>query len=226
LNRHDKTDGPNGPVRACGFGAGGHAKVVIDIIRLCNKFDIVALLDKDPTLKRSLLCGIEIAGDDTMLPALMKEGVTHFFIGVGGIGDTQPRRRIFEFAIANGLIPVDAIHPGATLSSNAHRGAGVTIMAGVQVGPDARLGRNVIVNTAAIVEHDCEVGDHVHLSPGAVLCGGVTVGAGAHIGAGAVVRQGIAIGAGALVGAGAVVVKNVDAGACMMGNPAKPRTKR
>jgi acetyltransferase-like isoleucine patch superfamily enzyme len=44
---------------------------------------------------------------------------------------------------------------------------------------------------------------------------------GAAVGSGATVLGGVRIGAGALVGAGAVVTRNVDAGAVVVGNPAR-----
>ena len=45
---------------------------------------------------------------------------------------------------------------------------------------------------------------------------------GATIGSGATILGGVRIGAGATVGAGAVVTKDVDAGATVIGNPARP----
>jgi maltose O-acetyltransferase len=49
---------------------------------------------------------------------------------------------------------------------------------------------------------------------------------GASIGSGATILGGVRIGSGATVGAGAVVVDDVEAGATVVGNPARPLPAR
>ncbi|HKG62175.1 MAG TPA: NeuD/PglB/VioB family sugar acetyltransferase [Pyrinomonadaceae bacterium] len=204
-----------------GFGAGGHAKVVIEILRSLQGYHLVGLLDVEQELWGRNVLGVEVLGDDSMMPGLKQRGVTHAFIGVGTVGDARARRGLYEKVSGFGFEMVAAIHAAAIVSPSATIGDGPTIMAGAIVNANAVLGNNVIVNTGAIVEHDCVIGDHTHLATGARLAGGVHVGPGAHIGIGAVVRQEIKIGAGAIVGAGAVVVKDVPAGKTVIGVPAK-----
>lgn len=208
-------------VKVVGLGAGGHAKVVIEILRCHESYELVGLLDAKRELQGKSVLGVPVLGDDNLLPALKPEGVCHFFVGLGSIGDTRPRQRLFELALQYEMKPVDAIHPQAIISPSAELGEGVTIMAGAVINACARLGANVIVNTGAVVEHDCVIGDHVHIATGARLASTVQVGKGAHIGAGATVRQCITIGEGATVGAGAVVVKDVPPHTVVVGVPAR-----
>jgi sugar O-acyltransferase (sialic acid O-acetyltransferase NeuD family) len=208
-------------VRVIGLGAGGHAKVVIEILRSYESYELVGLLDPKPELRGKSVLGVPVLGDDGLLPALKGGGVGHFFVGLGGVGDTRPRRRLFELALRHGMKPVDAIHPQAIISPSAVLGEGVTIMPGAVVNAGARLGANVIVNTGAIVEHDCVIGDHVHIATGARLASTVHVGDGAHIGAGATVLQCVRVGESALVGAGAVVIGDVSPGTTVAGCPAQ-----
>ena len=208
--------------RVVGLGAGGHAKVVVEILRFHESYELVGLLDPKPELQGKSVLGVPVLGDDDLLSALRRDGISHFFIGLGSIGDTGPRRRLFELAQQHEMVLVDAIHPQAVVSPFAELGEGVTVMAGAVVNACACLGVNVIVNTGAIVEHDCVIGDHVHIATGARLASSVRVGAGAHVGAGATVRQCITIGDGAIVGAGAVVVKDVPPHAVVVGVPARP----
>ena len=208
-----------------GFGAGGHAKVVIEILQLCGSYEFVGLLDPKPALQEKIVLGVPVLGDDTLLPALHRNGVKRFFVGIGSIGDSKPRERLFRLGLNCGMKPVNAIHPQAIISSSAEFGEGAIIMAGTVINACARLGVNVIVNTGAIVEHDCVIEDHVHIATGAQMGSNVKIGAGTHIGAGATIRQTITIGAGAIVGAGAVVVADVLANMVVLGIPARPVRK-
>ena len=209
-------------IKVVGLGAGGHAKVVIEILRSHKSYELIGLLDPKPQLQGRSVLGVPVLGGDDLLAVLKRDGVCHFFVGLGSIGDTRPRQRLFELAMKYGMKPVDAIHSQAIISPSAVLGEGVTIMAVAVINACAHLGVNVIVNTGAIVEHDCVIGDHVHIATSAQLASTVQVGAGVHIGAGATVRQCITIGEGAIVGAGAVVIKDVPLHTVVVGVPACP----
>lgn len=213
------------PVRCVVIGGGGHARVIIDSLRESGIADLWAV-DADRTRWGGEVLGVPIAGGDELLTDMVRQGVTHFVIGVGGVGDNRPRRKLFERAMALGLRPLTVRHPAAVCSRWALVGDGTVLLAGSVVNAGARLGINVIVNTGAIVEHDCVLGDHVHVATGARLASAVRVDDEAHIGAGATVRQGISIGAQAIVGAGAVVIREVAPGAVVVGVPARPRVAR
>jgi len=213
------------PIPVVGLGAGGHAKVVIEILQLEGQYELVGLLDPKPDLQGELVLGVPVLGGDEQLAVLKARGVEHFFVGLGSTADLKPRRRLYEFALSQGMKPAIAIHPSAIISPSAVLGMGATVMAAVVINADARLGDNVIVNTGAIIEHDCVIGNHVHVATGAKLSGGVIVEDEAHIGVGAIVRQYIRIGTGAVIGAGAVVVKDVPDGQTVLGNPARRRER-
>lgn len=208
-------------IRVIGLGAGGHAKVVIEILRLAGQYELVGLLDADPARQGESVEGVPVIGDDSQLGSLYEEGVRYAFIGLGSAGDLAPRRRLYEKVRSLGFEVVRAIHPKAVIAASAQLGQGATVMAGAIINPAARLGDNVIVNTGAIVEHDCVLEDHVHLATGARLAGKVHVGQGSHIGIGASVRQGIHIGRESVVGAGTVVVDDVPERVVVVGAPAK-----
>jgi UDP-perosamine 4-acetyltransferase len=207
--------------RVIGLGGGGHAKVILEILQLCGDFELVGLLDSNPEMKGCEIFGVSVLGNDTLLPKLVADGITHFFVGVGTIGNSTPRRRLYEMATGLGLQPVNAIHPRAVVSPSVKLGPGVTIMAGAVINASANVGANVIINTGVIIEHDCVLGDHVHVATGARLAGGVSVGEGSHIGIGASVRQSIRIGRNVIVGAGAVVVKDIPDNVVAAGVPAR-----
>jgi sugar O-acyltransferase (sialic acid O-acetyltransferase NeuD family) len=208
-------------IRVIGLGAGGHARVVIDILRRMGGFDVAGLLDPRLELKGSAIDGVPVLGDDSLMPALVKQGIAYAFIGVGGAGAPRKRIAIHDRVRAEGFRLVSAIHPAAIVAASSAVGPAATIMAGAIINANASLGANVIVNTAAVVEHDCRLGDHVHVATGARLAGGVQVGDGTLVGLGALVRQGISIGRFSIVGAGAVVVDDVPDHVVVIGTPAR-----
>jgi len=203
-----------------GIGAGGHARVVMEVLILDGRYEIRGLLDSNPTLKGASMDNVRVLGDDSLIFGLRDEGLRYFFVGLGSVGDCRPRARLYKLAVDAGLKPVTTIHPDAVMSASAKINQGATIMAGAIINSYAILGENVIVNTGAIVEHDCVVQSHVHIASRAVLASGVHVGEMTHIGAGAIIRQGIEVGEGVTVGAGAVVVKDVAPWTVVTGVPA------
>lgn len=207
--------------QAIGLGAGGHAKVVIEILRLIGGYELVGLLDPKRKLWGTEVLGVPVLGDDVLLPELREQGVLFAFIGLGSAGNTQPRRQLYQKALQHGFEVVQAIHPRAIIAPSVDIGHGPTVMAGAAINAVARLGDNVIVNTGAVIEHDCIVGNHVHIATGAHLAGTVHVGDGAHIGLGASILECVHIGQNAVVGAGAVVLDDVPDGVTVVGVPAR-----
>jgi len=208
-------------IRLVGLGAGGHAKVVSEILSADGRYHLVGLLDCDRRTWGTKVVGVPVLGDDSRLDDLATNGTTHFFVGVGSVADSRHRRRLYDMAIARGLEPVSTIHPTAVISPSAVLGRGVVVMAGAIINAGVVIGDNVIVNTAAVIEHDCTIGNHVHVATRGTLAGRVRVAAGAHVGAGATIRQNLEIGEQAIVGAGAVVVTNVAALSVVVGVPAR-----
>lgn len=199
------------------FGAGGHAKVVIDSIEIMGCYEIAFLADADIALVGTTLLGYPVRIEEDGF-AVHDQGVPYAFVA---IGHNAMRQRIAVAAAARGFILASIVHPAATLARSASLGAGTLVMPGSVINADAHIGANVIINTGAIIEHDCSVGDHAHIAPRATLCGGTRIGAGTLVGAGAVILPGIKVGAGATVGAGALVLSDVPDGTRIFGVPAR-----
>jgi UDP-perosamine 4-acetyltransferase len=197
------------------LGAGGHAKVVIELIR--EQGGVIAGLTDSNAAPRSVL-GVPVVGDDTALPRLLAEGVRHAFVA---IGDNGARVIAAQAATGQGFVLINAVSRHACVSDSARLGWGVAVMAGAVINAEAVIDDLAIVNSGAVVDHDCRLERGCHVGPGAVLAGGVRIGAGALIGTGASVTPGRSIGAGAVVGAGASVVEDVDPDVVAVGVPAR-----
>jgi UDP-perosamine 4-acetyltransferase len=209
-----------------GYGAGGHARSLLEAIASGGRHEVVALVDDDPRLEGTTVLGVPVALGPPALDALRGQGIAHAFVGVGGVRSPDVREKVFRTLASAGFALPEIVHASAVISPRAEIGRGAQILALAVVNAAADIGEGAIVNTGAIVEHDCVLGRSAHVGPRAVLGGDVVVGDGAHVGMGAVVVEGARIGAGAFIAAGAVVVGDVPAGARVAGVPARAMAAR
>lgn len=199
------------------FGAGGHAKVVLEsLLRAYPEAEPVLLDDAADAPGRRLLGHAVSGGRDWLLAHRPGARV------IPAIGDNRARAELLAWLEENGFMPAALVDPTAVVSPSARVGAGAYVAPNATVNAEAEIGAGAIVNTAASVDHDAVLGRTVHIGPGARLCGGVVVGARTLIGTGACVIPGVRIGADAVVGAGSVVVRDLADGARVAGNPARP----
>jgi UDP-perosamine 4-acetyltransferase len=205
------------------IGGGGHAKVLIDVLRL-RSFEILGIVDTDPARTGTAVAGIPVLGDDAVLDRY-EPGKIALVNAVGSVGVPKSRRDVFELFKSKGFTFVTVIHPSAVIASDVEFGEGAQVMAGAVIQPGSSLGRNSIVNTRASVDHDCAIGAHVHLAPGVTLSGGVRIGDVVHVGTAATVIQGVTIGPATLIAAGAVVIDDLAGNAEYLGVPARRSIK-
>ena len=200
-------------------GAGGHARVVADVIRLSGAYHIRGFLDnQSPQRRGQSYEGSQILGGEEMLARLREDGVTHAAVA---IGDNAARLRTCEELRQHGYELPALVHPRAIIAAGVKVGDGSVVFAGAIINSASSIGRVAIINTAATIDHDCVLGDAVHIAPGAHLAGSVSVEQCALVGVGAAVRPGIRIGRNAVVGVGAAVVNDVAAGTTVIGVPAR-----
>ena len=200
------------------IGAGGHGKVVLDILLAGGKYRAAGFVDNNPSLLDSYVCGLPVLGPINALPRLRRQRIRHAIVAIG-----DNRQRLAHGAIveAEGFQLVSAVHPAAYVSPRATVGRGVVIAPGARVIVESNVGDLAVVNTGAVVDHECDIGPGAHVCPGALLAGRVRVGRGAFIGIGAKVIQCRTVGDFAVVGAGAAVIHDVPADATVVGVPAR-----
>jgi sugar O-acyltransferase (sialic acid O-acetyltransferase NeuD family) len=194
------------------YGAGGHSKVITDILNSLG-IEVIGMFDDNPPDAR--FKGMEIRDGIRLLGEGFPELDAPLIISVGN----NVRRA--ELAALIDATYGTAIHGTAIISAKASIGVGTVVLQGAIVQAGAEVGKHVLVNTAASIDHDNFIGDYAHVSPHATLCGHVRVGEGTHIGAGATVIPSIQIGKWCTVGAGAVVIRDIPDYATAVGNPAR-----
>lgn len=199
------------------IGAGGHAKVVIDVLRAWRSdAEIAGLVDRD--LAARPVNGVPVIGNDASLPELRSQGIRQ---AVVALGDNALRFKIGAQLRELGFQLLSPVSPAACLSSTARIGAGVVVMPGAVINADAEVSDLAIVNSGAVVEHDCRVGAAAHLAPRTAAAGGVAIGQRTLIGVGASIIPGISIGDDVVVGGGACVVSDLPSGVLALGVPAR-----
>lgn len=196
------------------IGASGHGKVVADIALKMNRWQSIAFLDDDESIKSSM--GIQVIGKST--GALKYLDDCDIFVG---IGNNKTREKIQRYLEAAGACIPILIHPSATIGEMVKVGAGAVIMAGAVINCCTDIGKGCIVNTSATIDHDNVIEEYVHISPGARLAGTVRVGNGSWIGIGSVVSNNLNITSNCTVGAGAVVVNDITEVGIYVGVPAR-----
>lgn len=192
------------------FGAGGHSKVVKDVLELSNNWQIVAYVDTFSELEE--LEGVPVYTDTTKLAP------QKFIVA---IGNNIVRKECFLSLTRLGWQPITAIHPSAIIARTATIESGTVVMPGCIINSDSRIGQNCIINSKALIEHDCVIGNHVHIAPGATLGGSCEVGNGCLVGIGATLLPQKTMKERSILGAGAVLINNLEPDEVAYGIPAK-----
>jgi sugar O-acyltransferase (sialic acid O-acetyltransferase NeuD family) len=193
------------------FGAGGHGKTLIELIRGAGQLELVGVVD-DRLARGSDVLGIPVLGNRDDLSSIRNDGIGLAANAIGGISNVASRVEVTKALAARGFVLPALVHPTAFVEASASIGEGAQILAHSYVGSDALVGKGVIVNTGAVVSHDCVLGDHANLSPGCLLAGGITVGEATLLGMGVTTYLGISIGANVRVGNGAIITAPVPDG--------------
>lgn len=188
------------------IGAGGHGKVIADIVKRSGD-EIAGYLDDQKT---GVFNGYRILGTTK---AIGKWDGFYF----AAVGNNRTRQSIMNRDVKW----YSAIHPSAVIAEDVVLREGIAIMANAVINAGSQIGRGAIINTAATVDHDCVIKEFAHISPGVHLAGTVTVGERTWLGISAAVINNATIGNDVVIGAGAVVLDSINAQGTYLGIPAK-----
>lgn len=197
------------------LGGGGHASVLVDILREQNR-EVLAIISPDDIVNRDSFAGIpHLRNDDDVLGFCSSEVL--LVNGIGALPKKDLRSCVAQYFVDLGYGFETVVSSYAIISPYATLASGSQILHNAVVQPGVFIGENTIVNTGAIVEHDCYIGMNNHIAPRATLCGQVSTGQNVYIGAGATVIQNIKIENNVLIGVGATVINDIAAGHIVYG---------
>lgn len=208
----------NKPESILVFGAGGHARSVIDAITHGGDMTILGLLEEAAAGSGNAVMGHAVLGGFDVLERGLPPGCDGVALA---IGDNAARARIGQRLGELGVPLCRVVHPLACVAMDAALGKGCFVHGFAYIGSAATVGTGAIVSAHCTVGHGSDIGDWAHLTPGVRLGGDVRIGKGAFLGMGCAILPGVRVGAGASVGANAVVHKDIADGAVVVGNPAR-----
>lgn len=193
------------------YGGGGHGKVIIELVRALNCYQLVGIVD-DGLPFGSQILGLPVLGGAEVLQEMHQRGINLAINAVGGIGNVSIRQKVFDSLAQASFSYPTVVHPTAFIEPSARLDNGVQVLSQSYISSDAKIGFGTVINAGVVVSHDCILGKCVNLSPGAMLAGNVRVEDFVQIGMAATVNLDLTIGAGARIGNGATVKADVPSG--------------
>src|SRR5688500_15272332 len=109
------------------LGAGGHGRVVLDILRAAASHTPVGFIDADTSRAGADLDGLPLLGPVNVLARLRRQDVRGAIVA---IGDNRIRAAYADLVLQNNLELINAIHPSAIVSPTVRIGVNVVIAAG------------------------------------------------------------------------------------------------
>jgi sugar O-acyltransferase (sialic acid O-acetyltransferase NeuD family) len=140
-----------------------------------------------------------------------------FVCSIGG----NARKPCMESIMNRGGEFINIIHRTARLLTNVVIGKGNFIGADTVIGNDAVIGNYNMIQSYSIIGHDAQIGDFNRIDTRVTCVGGIVVGNEVMIHSSAVISHNVRVGDRAHVAALSFVIKDVEAGASVMGNPAR-----
>ncbi len=119
------------------YGAGGHGKVVADILISKKEKRFAGFVDDRDQLTGTEVVGYPVLGNGNWLH---KQTTKHAVAVVLGVGNNCNRRQLAERCAGWGVQILTAIHRAAVVASSAELGRGTVVMGGAVINSDAMLG--------------------------------------------------------------------------------------
>src|SRR2546423_2259632 len=136
------------------IGAGGHGRVVLEILRAGGQYNPIGFIDANTSLAGTEINGAPVIGPANQLPKLRQKKIKAAIIA---IGDNRMRMRYMQTLDDLCYELINAIHPDSTVASTAKLGRNVVVAAGAVVCTDSQVRDCAIVNTNAVVDHECVI---------------------------------------------------------------------
>ncbi|MUU76955.1 NeuD/PglB/VioB family sugar acetyltransferase [Winogradskyella endarachnes] len=202
------------------YGASGHAKMIVDVIKKNNSHNIMGFIDTYKPLGYQL-SNYKVIGHREHLKQLSIdlniEGI------IIAIGDNFTRQKVSDNIrrILPNIQFETVVHPTATLAGDIIIEEGSVIMAKAVINAGAKVGKFCIINTASTLGHDSVMADYSSLASGVTIAGTVKIGFCSAICLRSIIIQNVEIGNNTVIGAGSLVLQSIGDLKLAYGNPVK-----
>jgi sugar O-acyltransferase (sialic acid O-acetyltransferase NeuD family) len=190
------------------IGAGGGAKMCIDLLRNSNEYLVVGLLDDNVELGKKVL-DIPVIGNIQCAKQLLEFKIYDFIIAFGVLENRIKRFELYKSLKELGCRFPNIIHPNSIIENSVELGEGNVILAGANIGSSAKLGNLNYVNNNALISHDCILMDNIHIAPGAVLASSIKIESHVLIGMNSTIYYGLTIGESSTILNGLIINNNI-----------------
>ncbi len=200
------------------LAASGLAREVMASAAILERFDLLGVLDDDPSKRGSVFGSTRIIGS-------IRDVVEHSdaqFVVCAGRGAVRERivSRLCDLGVGRERYAT-VVDPAAVVPVGCSVGAGSILLSHVSLTADVAVGRHAVIMPQAVLTHDNRVDDYATICAGVALGGNVRVGTAAYVGMNASVRQDLRIGDHATLGMGSVLLQDLPAGRIWAGVPAR-----
>ena len=149
------------------IGAGGHGKVILDILlkqkQIENNFEIMGFLDDS---RKEKIMDYSVIG--TLNDIQRYENDNNILFALA-FGDNKTREKIVK---KNPKLKYKIIiHPSSVIGKEVEIGEGTVIKANSVINIGTKIGRHCIINSLVSIEQDTIVEDFVHIYPNVSVYG-------------------------------------------------------
>ncbi len=200
------------------IGGGGHAKMIISILKGYYATREIGYTDIDD---KGDILGVKYIGlDDVVLEMKGSQAVIGLTYLVSPVDRSLRDMIIRKYSKSSVSFPV-VQSKTAIVGESVSIGMGTVILDNAMVNVGAQIGSFCVLNSKVLIEHDVVVGDNSIISPGAIILGGAKIGKNVFLGAGCIVRDGVEIVDNVVLGMGSVVNKDIKSPGIYLGFNAK-----
>ena len=201
------------------YGASGLAKEIYDIIArsIPDKYEKVFFIDDFVDEAPFYLS--ETIHFDSISSRFKSE--FNALEGIVAVGEPAHREMLAKKLVGAGIRLATIIDKSALLSPTATVGAGSIICEFATIHANVHIGRGCLIQPFANIGHDITIGDYSVISSACSPGGASIFGKRVYMGMNATSKEKITVGNDVIISMGATVFRDVEAGATVVGNPAR-----
>lgn len=179
------------------YGAGGHSKSLISLIKSTKKYKIVGIIGLKKEVGKKI-CGYTINYSDVDLEKLSKH-CKNIVLAVTFYKNLQNRSKVITKLLKKNFKMPSIISPHSVLLKNVKIGDGVQIFHKVIINTNSIVKDYSIVNNQSLIEHDVILEENTHISTGVIVNGNCNIKRNTFIGSGSIIKENIKLKEGSFI---------------------------